>query len=152
MDIWCCTITINPFAITTMCRNPGMQLLPTSLPSVATMSHLKQWESHHQRGQNCHEKILPYFDLCLTLRAIFWKCQRYHWIRRSNENQEFHFQDCLSLNIMCYLDIHPANILLTLFMLHPLPTKNFNSAFPSFSLEKLCLLVVSEPWVNWFVG
>ena len=92
-----------------------MQLLPTSLPSVATMSHLKQWESHHQRGQNCHEKILPYFDLCLTLRA------------------------------MCYLDIHPANILLTLFMLHPLPTKNFNSAFPSFSLEKLCLLVVSEP-------
>ena len=65
-----------------MCRNPGMQLLPTSLPSVATMSHLKQWESHHQRGQNYPEKILPYFDLCLTLRAIFWKCQRYHWISR----------------------------------------------------------------------
>ena len=56
-------------------------------------------------------------------------------------------EDFLSplLVTMFYLDIHPANILLTLFMFHPLPTKKFNSAFPSFSLEKLCLLVVSEP-------
>ena len=31
---------------------------------------------------NYHEKLIHSFDLCLTLRAIFWKCQRYHCIRR----------------------------------------------------------------------
>ena len=44
-------------------------------------------------------------------------------------NQTEDFLSPLSLT-MCYLDIHPANILLTLFRFHPLPRKYSTQHFP----------------------